>query len=157
MYQRNIHKCIHFLKEIHNPSLVSPVFFGKKKNSQKPRREVRFDETLVVWQRRCFPFIYSSISFLFILFIYSYTCVYIWIYMYIHIFLYLFIFWLFFFNIIYFWSFPFFFEYFFSYNFFIFIFIHRFIFIAVNLPFSTTYWVPPPPMHHRSISTQQSK
>lgn len=39
-------------EEIHNPSIISPVFFGKKKNLQKPRKELIFDETLVVWQKR---------------------------------------------------------------------------------------------------------
>ena len=39
-------------EEVHNPSIISPVFFGKKRNLQKPRGELIFDETLVVWQRR---------------------------------------------------------------------------------------------------------
>jgi hypothetical protein len=39
-------------EEIHNPAIISPVFFGKKRNLQRPRREFIFDETLVVWQRR---------------------------------------------------------------------------------------------------------
>ena len=42
----------HVEEEIHNPAVISPVFFGKKKNIQRPRREVVFDESLVVWQRR---------------------------------------------------------------------------------------------------------
>jgi hypothetical protein len=42
----------HVEEEIHNPAVISPVFFGKKKNLQRPRREVVFDESLVVWQRR---------------------------------------------------------------------------------------------------------
>ena len=42
----------HVEEEVHNPSIISPVFFGKKKNLQRPRREFVFDETLVVWQRR---------------------------------------------------------------------------------------------------------
>jgi hypothetical protein len=43
----------HVEEEVHNPAVISPVFFGKKKNLQRPRREVVFDESLVVWQRRC--------------------------------------------------------------------------------------------------------
>ena len=39
-------------EEVHNPAIISPVFFGKKSNLQKPRGEFLFDETLVVWQRR---------------------------------------------------------------------------------------------------------
>lgn len=42
----------HVEEEIHNPAIISPVFFGKKRNLQRPRREFIFDETLVVWQRR---------------------------------------------------------------------------------------------------------
>ena len=42
----------HVEEEVHNPAIISPVFFGKKRNLQRPRREFIFDETLVVWQRR---------------------------------------------------------------------------------------------------------
>jgi hypothetical protein len=77
IYVHHIQIYIH-LQEIHNPSLISPVFFGKKKNSQKPRREVRFDETLVVWQRSEFTFLYNLLG------IYKYIHIYIYIYPYIY-------------------------------------------------------------------------
>ena len=49
----------HVEAEVADATKISPVFFGKKKNLQKPRHEFRFDESLVVWQKSEFTFLYN--------------------------------------------------------------------------------------------------
>ena len=52
----------HVEAEVADSRIISPVFFGKKKNLSKPRREFRFDETLVVWQKIDFSFLYNVLG-----------------------------------------------------------------------------------------------
>jgi len=51
----------HVEREVSDPRLIHPAFFGKKRNLQK-RAESRYDEARVVWQQNDFTFLYNAIG-----------------------------------------------------------------------------------------------